>query len=348
MDAPAPSSHSPDSYDVMAAPALRMGWLLRAVAWCAVFASILGILIAPGMHGAYSSAVVERFDTVSIIGSYAMGVLLLLACVLGAWDLSRLREVNIIGRIATMAAGIVVVGLFLPACATKLPPLGSGLLVIASTTVSGIGAIVASRAPHTRAAAIALGIFAGSAIVHLLAWHVANLGSARASTTLWDFSRGISTAAVLLDGGGQMVAAAWLGTRVHPRFGTWVGQVASALALAIAFGVVWGASRGGAESASQWQAMLHASLNDAAVNPPPWGLVGIATFLGVSAIMLAAAISVQPHAVGSVTAVLTLILIAHGGLDTPLRALAATVASIWLMVTSIDQRAMWRSITKPT
>ena len=32
MDAPAPSSHSPDSYDVMAAPALRMGWLLRSVA----------------------------------------------------------------------------------------------------------------------------------------------------------------------------------------------------------------------------------------------------------------------------------------------------------------------------
>jgi hypothetical protein len=332
----------------MAAPALRMAWLLRAVAWCAVIASVLGIVIVPGMHGTYSSAVVERFDSASLIFSYGMGVLLLLAAVLGAWDFSRLREVHILARIATMTSGIVVVGLFLPACATKLPPLGSALLVVSATTISVVGAIVGSRQAHTRAAAIALGIFAGSALVHLLAWHVANLGATRASTTLWDFSRGISTAAVLLDAAGQMVVAAWLGTRIHPKLGTWGGQIASAIALALAFGIVWGASRGGSETASPWQAMLHASLADAMVSPPPWGLGAISTFLGVAALMLAGAISVQPYAVGAVTAVLTLILVAHGGFDAPLRALAVTVASIWLMVTSIDQRAMWRSITKPT
>jgi hypothetical protein len=83
------------------------------------------------------------------------------------------------------------------------------------------------------------------------------------------------------------------------------------------------------------------------VSPPPWGLGAISTFLGVAALLLAGAISVQPYAVGAVTATLTLILVAHGGLDTPLRALSVTVASVWLMVTTIDQRAMWRSITKP-
>jgi hypothetical protein len=92
--------------------------------------------------------------------------------------------------------------------------------------------------------------------------------------------------------------------------------------------------------------MLHSSLVDAISTPPPWGLGGIATFLTVAALMLAVAVSVQPYAVGTVTASLTLALVAHGGLDAPLRALSATVAGVWLMIASIDRRAMWRALGK--
>ena len=56
--------------------------------------------------------------------------------------------------------------------------------------------------------------------------------------------------------------------------------------------------------------MLHSSLADAMATPPPWGLGGIATFLTVAALMLAAAVSIQPHAVGAVTAKRTTVVIA--------------------------------------
>jgi hypothetical protein len=207
-----------------------------------------------------------------------------------------------------------------------------------------IGGIVGSRAPHTRAASIALAVFAGAALVHLLAWHVANLGAARASTGLWSFSRVISTVAVVVEAAGQMIAAAWLGTRLHPKFGTKLAMASNAVALLVAFLVVLFASRGASESAPAWQLMLHASLGDGALSPPPFGIGAIATFLGVAALTLAAAISAQPQTVGAVTACLSLALVAHGQLDAPLRALAAVTASVWLMVASADQRAMWRSI----
>jgi len=330
----------------MAAPALRMAWLLRAVAWCAVFAAILGVLVVPGMHGTFPSNVVERFDSISLVLSYAMGVLLVLATVLGGWDLSRLKEIPIVGRIAAVASGLVVVGLFLPACATRLPPIGSAMLVIAASSTAVIGGIVGSRAPHTRAASIALAVFASAALVHLLAWHVANLGGSRASTGLWNFGRGISTAAVVLEAAGQMIAAAWLGTRQHPKLGTKVAMASNFVAMLGAFLVVLFASRA-TETSPPWQLMLHASLGDAGVSPPPFGLGAVATFLAVAALTLGAAVSAQPVAVGAVTASLTLALIAHGQLDAPLRALAAVTASVWLMVASTDQRAMWRSMRTP-
>lgn len=337
-----PDSHSPDSYEAMAAPALRMGWLLRTCAIVSVVASLVGVLVVPGIHGTFSEAVVVRLDRVSLILSYAMGVLLILASVLGAWDLGRASAIPIAARIGAISSGIIVIGLFLPACATRLPPVASALLVLASSMVSLLGALVGSRAPHTRAAALALGFFGFAALLRLVAWHLANYAAVRASMGTWDFARGVATIGLVLEAGGQMVGAAWLGARARIK-----GQLSSFIALATAFFIVWARARGGSEGAASWQAMLHLSLSDAGGNPRVFGGLGIPTFLSVAALTLAGAVCAQWSLPAAVTTALALALVSHGGLDVPLRALAAAAASVWVMVTMTDQRAMWRALGAP-
>jgi hypothetical protein len=268
-----------------------------------------------------------------------MGVLLMIAAVIGGWDMGRLETLPILARLGAISPSIIVLGLFLPACATRLPPIGSALLVLAAASASLVGALVGARAPHTRAAGIALGVFGFAALVRLLAWHLANYASLHASTGAWGFARTLSTIALVLEAIGQMTCAAWLGAR-----GRITGQIGSAIALASAFFIVWASSRGGLDTASPWQAMLHLSLMDTVGNPPPHFGTGIAIFINVAALALAGAVVSQHKPPAAITTALALVLVSHGGLDVPLRALAAVTATVWIMVTMPDQRALWRSI----
>lgn len=325
----------------MAAPALRMGWLLRSCAIASVIASVLGVLVAPGSHGTYREAIVERIDWTSMIASYGMGVLLVLAIMMGAWDLGRAHSINIAARIGAIGPSLVVVGLFVPACATKLPSVAAALLVVAASFASFVAALVAARTPHTRAAALALGLFGFDALLRLIAWQFANHAANAASMGSWTFARVLATIALVLEALGEMVCVAWLASRTKTRF-----SFASFLALAASFGIVWASSRGTVEGAPSWQLMLHLSLGDAVKNPPPFGGAGVPTFLAVSAITLAVAVAARPKVPAAITTVMALALLSHGGLDVPLHALAAIAASLWVMVTMTDNRVFWREVVE--
>ena len=333
-----PSSRSPESYDVMAAPALRTAWLLRLVAVCAAIATAYGVLVLPGIHGTFAEDAVVRLERWGGILSYGMGVLLVLALVLGAFDLARAHAVPPWARVVAILASVGVVGMFIPACATRLPPVASIILALAASAAAGSAAAVGLRSPATRAVSGVLVMFTASSAIRLMAWALAITASARASTGMWDLARGVASAAVVIEAFGQMAATVWLGVRCR-----WVGQLTSALALALAFVIVWMGSRGDASAAPSWQLMLHTSLTEVATGtPPPYGLGTVAAFLSVVAATLALGTALQPRVLGAVAATVALALISRGAFDVPLRALAGTVAAIWVLVTISDDRAMWR------
>jgi hypothetical protein len=70
----------------------------------------------------------------------------------------------------------------------------------------------------------------------------------------------------------------------------------------------------------------------------------LAVFLVVCSILLALVAAVQPRSVAAVVCALSLGLLARGSFDVPLRALCAVAGSLWLMVATLDDRAMWRSL----
>jgi hypothetical protein len=195
------------------------------------------------------------------------------------------------------------------------------------------------RATHTRGVAIIMGAFGIAGLLHLVAWQVGSVAGDRASTSLYGVAQGIATAAVLFEAFGQMAAAAWLGTRSRV-----MGQGLSSLAVAVAFILTWGAAHGASPTAAAWEAGLHTALANAAGLPPPLGLSALATFLACASMLLALAAALQPRQVAAVVCALSLALLGRGVFDVPLRALASTAASLWLMVALIDDRAMWKSL----
>jgi hypothetical protein len=156
---------------------------------------------------------------------------------------------------------------------------------------------------------------------------------------MYDLASGTASAGVVLEGVGQLAAAAWLGTR-----GKLAGRILSNLAIAAAFIVTWGAARGVHPGASTWMAVLHSALADAPGTPPPLGLAAVATFLACCAIFLGLVAVLQRGQVVAVTASLSLALLARGTLDVPVRALAIAAAGHWVLLAMIDDRSMWRTL----
>jgi hypothetical protein len=94
-----------------------------------------------------------------------------------------------------------------------------------------------------------------------------------------------------------------------------------------------------------WQRVLHSALMGERMRPPEtYGVDGIGSFLVSAAVALAAVTMVQRRQVVAVIASLALALLARGAFDSPLRAIAVVAAAQWIVVASVDDRAMWRSL----
>src|SRR5262249_5966247 len=81
----------------------NLGWLLRAIGLCAVVATVLGVIVAPGMHGNASDAAVEAWDRAAAGFAYAMAILGGAGVVAGVAELVGTRR-------AEVASGALVVG----------------------------------------------------------------------------------------------------------------------------------------------------------------------------------------------------------------------------------------------
>ncbi len=314
-------------------------WLLHAAAITAVVAAALARIVAPGLRGNASDTVVFSWDRASAIATYALSVLLMAVAGRGIYELARRPQLPVTSRILSISGVGIVMALVVPSFLKRLPVGPTIVLALAATVVAICAGLNGLRAPHTRAVGVVLAFLGVASLVRLVSWELAVMAGDHASVRLYDWSRSVATAAVVIEGVGQLSAAAWLGTR--SRF---VGQAMSSIAVGGAFLITWGAAKGVHAGAAPWQAVLHTALADAPGIPPPYALGAIATFLVSASILFALVALLQRRQAVAVTSALALALIARGAFDAPLRALSVVVGGVWLMLAVTDNRAMWRTL----
>jgi hypothetical protein len=324
------------------------GWLVRAIAACALVATIFGVIVAPGLHGNATDAVVNLWDRAAAIFAYAMAILVSAGIVLSTVDLIASRRAETVpGAIVVAGSSLLVVLLVVVvARAYSLPDAPPQLQVtlltaVVSSSVASTAAVLAARRPHTRALALLLTTFAVATLVRLTAWELATLGGEKANVGVYAASRGVATLGVVVEALGQLVAAIWIGTRGRS------GLVLSSLAAAAAFAVTWGAALGGHADSSSLAASLHSSLSAACTLPAPYALSGAASFLTVSAVLLGAAALAQVAQPAAIAAAFALALVSRGAFDAPLRAIAIAAAAQWALVAAFDDRMLWAALSGP-
>jgi hypothetical protein len=324
---------------VSAGPALRAAWFLRTTAVVSVAATALGVVAMPGAKGLFGDGIIGPLSRATWSMSYMMAGLCIAASVIACFELSRAMRMAVGPRVVAIGAAGAVLAFSAPALLIRLPTPVTLAMAVATVLVTLAAVWEGIRVTHTRAVAVVAGAFALAGLLRIVAWQVGAVAGDRASTSLYSLAQGIATAAVAFEGFGQMATAAWLGTRSRVA-----GQGLSSLAIAAAFVMTWGASHGASATAPAWQAGLHTALAGAPGLPAPFGLGALATFLVSASILLALAAAAQPRQVAAVVCALSLLLLGRGAFDVPLRALASTAGSLWIMVALIDDRAMWKAL----
>jgi hypothetical protein len=321
------------------APALHAAFFLRATAIVSVIAAVFGLVVAPGLRGVARDAVVGPMNRFAWALAYVMCGLVATTIIVAIVEVARATRIPMAVRSTVIGATGAVLALSTPALARTLPAGLAIALALSATMVSVAAALVSLRRPHTRAVGIVLVAFALAALTRVVSWEVAKSAGDASSIRLYRVSQAIATAAIVIEGFSQMFAAAWLGTRSRV-----LGQALAAAAVAGAFLLTWNAARGASDFAAPWQAALHVALGGASGLPAPFGSSALPVFLVVASMLLALVAAVQPRPMAAVVFALSLGLLGRGSFDVPLHALGATAAALWLMIASIDDRAMWRSL----
>jgi hypothetical protein len=331
-----------DGSSAARSPALNAAPLLRGAAMCAVLAAAAGVILSPGLRGNARESIVVAGERVAGSLSFLLYGLLIALLIRGAFELVRNPRIHIASRVVLVLGAGVTSAMAAPALHGKLPPIAAVVLTLGALVAVVPGAWNGIRAPHTRAVGVVLFVFALAALARLGAWELDATGShpERPLPRVLAMRDYLGGAAIVLEGLGQLAAAAWLSTR-----GRFAGQGLAAAAIAGAFALTWGVAQGIHAHAAPWQAVMHTALADVAAIPAPLG--AIATFLVCASILLAlvaAVTAVQQAEVAAVVCALSLALVSRGAFDAPLRALSAVAAAMWLTVAMADDRAMWRSL----
>jgi len=317
----------------------QTAWLLRIAAVGGFLAAVMGVLVAPGLRGLANDRVVDAVNRVAWTLAYFMTGLLGALIVMAAFELSRGgRFENAWRGLGVSAAGLAV-ALAAPALLRPLPPIVSASLAVVTSFAVITAAAQGLRTSHTRAVASVMMSLGLAAVFRVVAWNFARVAGDAGNMSLYEAARVVATVAVALEGLGQVIAAAWLGTR--SRFG---GQALSSFAIALAWILTYSASRGASVTATPWEAAAHIALATAAGLPHAFGPGGLPVFLLAASILLAGVAAVQRGQVVAVVMALSLSLIGRGTFDVPLRALAAAAAAVWLMRSVTDERAVWHTI----
>jgi hypothetical protein len=309
--------------------------LLRGIAFVAVVASAVGVIVAPGVKSVASQRVVEAMDRTGATLGYFLFVGLLVLAVRGVYELVRTSELSVPLRIVLLGGTGLVMAVAVPGVSTRLPNVASLVLAVATGGLVLTSSVRSAVSPSTRAVALVLGLTSLAALARAGVWVLADVALTRASVQFFSMASLVASLGVVLEAAGQAVTAAWLGTRRR-----W-GVVLAVAGVTAAFLLTWGVVRGDQADPGFLSTVLHRALADAAGLPEPLGLRSLAVFVATGATPLALVVALQGARSerGVETAVATslaLALLARGRFDAPLRAMVALVASLWLLVALVD------------
>jgi hypothetical protein len=309
------------------------GQALMVTAVIAVVAKIVGVLVAPGLHGVVSQPVIETFDTASAAFAYLLAALLVALVCASTFELARVRRIG--GSARGMVIGIsgLVVALASPAVVTRLHTFASLALAVTTSASVLIAGIVAVRVAHTRAIGALLSMLAFCALVRVVGWELAAIGAERPAPTLFSVGRVLATLAVAIHGLSVLLAAAWLGTRL-PKLQS---RILANAAVALGFVVTYFAFRTTEGTPSSAELVLRTSLTEATGMPLPYAIGSIGAFLVPSSIFLAVVALVQRRESPAIIAAVALALLSHGAFDIPMHALLATAAAQWGMLAMVER-----------
>ena len=334
-----PDADSPRPHPAARRPTAEVAWLLRTAAVVGFLAALAGVLIAPGLRGVARDRVVDAGNRVAWTLAYVMCGLLATLIVMATLEVSRTaRRQTLWAGIGVFASGLAL-ALAAPALLRPLPAATSTALAVVTSFAVLVGAAQGLRARHTRAVALVMMSLAMAGLFRVVAWNIARVAGDWGSTQLYAAARVVATAALAFEAVGQMIAAAWLGTR--SRIG---GQVLASLAIGLAWILTVSASRGASVMATPWEGAAHVAVATALGLPHPYGPDGLAVFLLAASILLAGVAAAQRRQVVAVVTALSLSLLGRGVFDVPLHALAAAAAAVWLTRVAGDERAMWQAI----
>jgi hypothetical protein len=329
---PAPETPAPQ------APALSRQWVdffVRAVTITSVLATVLGVLVLPGLLGNVGERAVVWGERGTAVASYVAFVGVLLLTSSGAYDL--IQRVDLGGsRFVLLGLSVVVVGLVAPAVSTHLMAIPQVLLALAAGGFAIVAALRALRAPHTRAPGGILGLLGVAGLLRALSWAIAAV--TLDSPLGFSFARILATAAVVVVGLAQLVAVAYFSTR-----GKVQGRLLGNLALVLGFVATFFAARK-PEFAGPIGPILAGAIAHAQPSPDPVALGAVARYLFPTGVFLAIVAVVQRRQVTAITCGVTFALASQGRLDVPLPALFVLVSGLLLARSSHDDRAMWADL----
>ena len=317
----------------------RSYWLLRTTGVVGFVAAVAGVLIAPGLRGLAGDRAVDLWNHLAWTLAYFLSGLLIVLIWTAAFQLSGSARFRNLWRASGVSAAGLAAALAAPALFKPLPALEAVALVVVTAFVIFAAAASALRKSHTRAVAAIMTVLGVAGLLRVIAWNVARTAGDSGNAALYAKARLVATAAVAFEIAGQMIAAAWLGTR------SWFGgQVLSSVAVVLASVLTYGAAQGASASAKPWEVAAHFALATAPSLPQPYLANSVSVFLLASSILLAGVAAVQGKQVVAVVVALSLSLLGRGAFDVPIHALAACAAALWLTIAVTDERAVWQSL----
>ena len=209
-----PEPHAPTTHAPTPAPPAfsrpSVEFFIRAVTIVSVLATVLGVLVLPGLLGNVGERFVVWGERGTAVASYVAFVGVLLLTSSGAYDLIQRVDLGI-SRFVLLGLSVVVVGLVAPAVSTHLMAIPQVLLALSAGAFAIVAALRALRAPHTRAPGGILGLLGLAALLRVLSWAIAAV--TLDSPLGFSFARVLATAAVVIVGLAQLVAVAYFSTR---------------------------------------------------------------------------------------------------------------------------------------
>lgn len=309
----------PDESPVFADLSDPLG-LLPTVAWLGFVASLFGKNLVPAWYGVGTGRdlFLDRAGLLADFAIFSFAVLALATTSLQLVHTARERRLVLPYRVVTVALGALVVALVTPALPIRLPDRGLWMTAVSSIAVVFLAASQALRTATTRALGLVLAGLGLAASLHLAALQ---LSTSPLTKTLL-LSRGIASAALVVDGLALAVAFVWLSSRTKKRT-SWP----TLIALSAASAVFWMARQGAAAEPEAF-VLAHRMVAELSWGPSSFFLPAVKQALELGALALAgAALFVRTEA-RLLAVALSLLLVARPTADVPLSATALTLAAL--------------------